>query len=471
MSKLKAFNIGATNLKISPFLQDQGQVLYALNVKRDLLGGWKKRAGYTTYLGTPDNAQVNSLFSWTQNDGTTLHTYRASGSALYHSIGGTGAWTLSGGGTITDGAHFGHAVLDNTLIGGDGTAATRHTTSGTGFTDTTSAPLAEHWVDYQGRVWAARGTAVAGTNTDMFYSTVGTASDWTADSSSIRIPGAGRVNAVYKTNDRIVAGKDSGEMFQYDGYTLTDLSTNLGPSSPYSVGDVEGYKVYLNRLGVYGHGGGKPDILSNPIERLIYNDAGSAIAGTTFDNAPGIQYRYNWYCSVGTVADDLIEQTTPDAVMVYNFQQDEWTTWQFANRPTAFGTYQDLSGNEQMIFGDSGGQCYQLAGTATSDNGTPIEVQLVGFIHGGTFEEKKWNWIEGQFNPGCRAKIAFAISDTFNPRTLNWQEVGFAKDGVVSYRFPSGTRGCFLFWKIYEYSTSTAFRFNGWEFDAEVIPH
>ena len=471
MAKVPVFNIGALNLKVSPFLQGNGQVLHALNVTRDTVGAWKKRSGYITFLGAADGSQINTLASWTQNDGTSLFVYRASGSTLYHSVGGTGAWTTSGGGTITAGAHFGFTVLDNTLIGGDGTTATRHTTSGTGFTNTTGAPLAELWSEYQGRVWGARGTSVSGTATDMIHSTTGTATDWTTDSSSIRIPGPGRINSLFKVGDRNVAGKDSGQMFRYDGFSLVDLSTDLGPSSPYSVGEIEGYRLYLNRRGFYGYGGALPEIISNPIERQIYNSAGSGIAGTTFDNAPGIVHNYDYLCSVGTITDNLTQRTVPDCVMKYDFQLDEWVNWRFANRPTAFGIFQDLNGVNQLIFGDSIGQAYQYAGTATSDNGNPIEVQLMGFLHGGSFEDKKWNWISGQFSPGCRAKIQIALSDTFSPRTLNWQEIGDAADGVVDYRFPSNSRGKFLFWKIYEYSSDTPFQFFGWQISADEINH
>jgi hypothetical protein len=471
MPKLNTYSVPSLNLKLSPFLQQTGAVLRALNVERDSIGGYKKRPGYNTFLGTPDNSQVNTLFSWVQNDGVSNFVYRTSGSALYHSIAGTGDWTLSGNGTITNGGHFGHAVLDNTLIGGDGTTPTRHTTNGTGFSDTTGAPLAEHWEDYQGRVWAARGTAVSGTNTDMFYSTVGTATDWTTDASSIRIPGPGRVNSLFKAYDRLQVSKDGGNMFRWDGYSLIDLATNVGPSSPYSIGNLEDFRVYLNREGYFGYSGAKPTIISNPIERQIYNNSGSAIAGTTFDNAPGINNRYHYMCSVGTITDDLVGVTIPDAIHRYNFQLDEWTNWQFADRPTAFGTYQDINSNEQVIFGDATGQCYQLSGTALSDNGKPIEVQLMGFIHGGSLDDKKWNYITGVFNPGCRAKMAIALSDTFSPRTLNWQEIGDAIDGVVDYRFPAGSRGKFCFWKIYENSKSTPFQLYAVEFDAVEIPH
>ena len=471
MPTIRSSNLSALNLKVSPLgLTTPGQVISALNVRRDMIGAWKKRQGYTTYLGTPDNAQVNSLFSWTRNDGTSLFVYRASGSALYHSVGGTGAWTLSGNGTITYRGHFGFSVLDDVLIGGDGTAATRHTSTGTSFTDTTAAPLAELWTEFQGRVWAARGTAVSGTNTDLFFSTTGTATNWQTDSSSIRIPGPGRINSVMKVSDTIVATKDGGNIFRYDGDTLIDLATDLAPSSTYSIGEKEQFRIYLNRIGFMGFGGARPEILSNPIERQIYNTAGSGIIGTTFDSAPGICFKYDYYCSVGTITDDLIYQTIPDCVQKYDIQLNEWVNWRLANRPTAFGTFQDITGVDQMIFADSGGQCYQLSGTATSDNGKPIESGLIGFIHGSSLEPKDWKYIRGLFNPGCRAMISYAISDTFTPRTLEWKTIGNAIDGVVEYMFP-GERGVFLFWRIYENSQDAPWQFYGWEVDADVVTH
>lgn len=472
MSTLKAFKLSGLNLKISPLaLNDPGQVIYALNVKRDLIGGYKKRQGYTTLLGTADGSQVNSLFSWTQNNGTILNLYRASGSILYHSVQGTGAWTTSAGGTITAGAHFGHTVLNDTLIGGDGTAASRHTTNGTGFTINTSAPLAELWASYQDRVWGAKGTAFSGTAADMAYSTTGTATDWTTDSDTVRVSGAGRINSLFVAGDRLTPSLEQGNIFKYDGFQMRNLSTNMAPSSPYSIGNIEDFRIYLNRKGVFGYSGGKPEILSNPIERLIYNDSGSAIAGNTFDNAPGISYRYDWLCSVGTITDDLIHETIPDAVLKYDVQLDEWVTWRFADRPTAFGTYQDTNGDEQLMFGDSAGQCYQLAGTATSDDGSAIESGLIGFIHGGSLDEKEWKYIKGLFNPGCKAKVSFALSDTFSPRTLQWKDIAFAKDGVVEEHFPAGSRSIFLFWRIYESSTDQPWECHGFQYEANLIKH
>jgi len=464
MADLKAFNIESLNQTVSPFLQGNGQVLRALNVKRDTLGGYKKRSGYITYLGTADGESINSLWSWQTNAGST-NTYRASGTELYHSVDGTGAWTVSDGGPFTDGTQVFRGVTADTMLVSQLGGTTRHTTNGTSFSDTSGAPTeALGFEEYEGRMWAI------GTESDSFYSTVGTPTDWTTDSSSINIPGAGRLSTIFKSGDRLIHGKTSGKMFRWDGYNLRDLSTNLAPTSPYAIGEIEGYRTYPTRVGYMGYGGGMPEIISNPIERQIYNDAGSGIAGTTFNNAPGIAYRYDYYCSVGTLTDDLTGETIPDCVHKYDYQMDEWVNWQFANRPTSFGTYEDESGNEQLIFGDSGGQAYQLSGTATDDNGSPIEVQLMGFLHGGNFNEKKWNSLLGMFNPGCKAKIQIALSDTFTLSTLQWEDLGDAKDGVVEHQFPAGSRARFCFWKIYESSTTTPFQFYGWQFNAYVIP-
>lgn len=462
---------GALNLAINPLAIKEGELIRTLNVERDFIGGWKKRSGYNTFLGTPDNSQVTTLFSWTQNDGTSLNVYRKSGGTLYYSSQGTAAWAICGGGTLTANSHIGNTVIDNTMIIGDGTAATRHTTNGTSFANTTAAPLAEHWTEFQGRGWGARGTAVSGTNTDMFYSTVGTLTDWTTDSSSIRIPGAGRVNSLFKAADRLIPTKDLGQIFRYDGNDLLDLATDLGPSSPYSLGEVEGFRIYLNRKGFFAYGGNRPELISNSVERQIYNDAGEGITGTVFDNAPGIIHRYNYLCGVGTVTDDLTDEEVSDCIMKYDYQLNEWVNWKFANRPYAFCSYKDATGVDQLIFGDNGGQCYQISGTALSDNGLPIEVVMEGLLHKGTLQEKKWNWIKMLFNPGSRGQVQVAITDSIEKQSKKWINVGQTTSGVVEYSFPEGSRGIFCFYKIIESSREARFQYLGLEYSADIIQH
>jgi len=466
----RVYNLGELQLNVSPFLQKEGGLLRCVNVERDGFGYYKKRRGYGTYLGTADNSKVNSLFSWIRNDGTTFHNYRYSGSTLYYSKQGTGAWTVPTNGTFTNNSYIGHAVLDDVMILGDGTAATKHTTSGTLMIDTTAAPKSSQFIDYQGRIYSGRGTANAGTDTNWFYSTTGTSTDWTTDSSSIRIPGEGKILSSFKSSDRGIITKDTGNIFKWDGDYLIDTATNLGPSSPYSIASIEGYKLWLNRKGFYGFGGVRPEIVSNAIQRQIYNDSNTGIIGSMFDVAPAGIYKYDYFCAVGTITDDLTGEPVPDCVMKYNFQDNEWANWQLANFPTSFMTYKDAAGDEQLVFGDSTGQCYQFDPTAVSDNGKPIESTLMGVLHLGAPEsDKKFNYIWAFTNPGCRAKIQVAISDTFTKGKLNWIDLKQTRDGVMEARFPQGSRGKLLFWKLYEKSTEAKWIFYGFSINSDVI--
>jgi len=464
MAIVRVYNLAGLNLKVSPFLHKEGDMIRCLNTENDQIGAKKKRPGYVTYLGTADGVQVNTLFNWTKNSGTQLWNYRASGSILYYSTQGTGVWTTCGNGTITDGNHVGHAVLEDTLIVGDGAGSTRFTTDGTSFSNGTGAPEADHFAQYQERIWCG------GTSSDLYYSTTGTPSDWTSDSSSIKIPGAGKINGVFKANDRLAITKNSGLMFRYDGYNLVDMATDLAFTSPYSVGEVEGYRVGLNRLGFFGYGGDRPEIVSNPIEKQVYNDAGEGIAGTVFDNAPGVCHRYDYLCSVGTVTDDLTDEEVADCIEKYDYQADEWSNWKFAHRPTAWLSYKDATGNQKLIFGDANGQCYTYGGTATNDNGETVETVMELVIHGGVPEtEKKWNWLWAFFNPGCQAKVQVAMGNTFTKGKKKWIDLGDCSNGVAEFKFPQGSRSRLLFVKIYEASRNTRFNLYGFSYDADPI--
>jgi hypothetical protein len=470
MSITRVFNLGELQLKVSPFLQKEGSLLRCLNVERDATGNYKKRRGYTTYLGTADGFRVNSLFSWIKNDGTTFHNYRYSGSTLYYSKQGTTAWTAPTNGTFTTNSYMGHEVLDDVMIVGDGTAPTSSSTSGTLFGTVAGAPRSSQFIEFQGRIYAGRGTANSGTDTNWFYSSTGTATDWTTDSSSIRIPGEGKILSSFKSSDRGIVTKDTGNIFKWDGDNLVDTVTNLGPSSPYSIASIEGYRLWLNRKGFYGFGGVRPEIVSNAIERQIYNDANTGIIGSQFDVAPAGIYKYDYFCAVGSLTDDLTGETVPNCVMKYNFQDNEWANWSFANFPTAFGAYKDEAGNEQLIWGDAGGQCYKLSGTALSDNGQPIETAMMGMLHFGNPEtDKKFNYIWAFSSPGCQAKVQVAVADTFTKGKLNWIDLKQTKDGVMEARFPAGTQGKLLFWKHYEMSKDAKWTFYGFSVDKTDI--
>lgn len=462
MSTFNNYNLGGLNQQLNPLIQQPGEFIQLINVDSQPFGAKTKRPGYGTYL-TSLGTRIDTLFDWQRNNGTQFWNYAAAGGTLFYSTQGTGAWTVCGNGTVTDGTIF-QDVLEDTLVITSPTGTTRHSTNGTSFTDTVSAPAGGVGViQYQNRIW------IPGTSSNLFYSTTGTPTDWTSDPSSIAIPGEGKLLSGFKSADRLVVSKNSGVMFRWDGFNLVDLATDLGPTSNRSIANVEDFRFYLNRQGYFGFGGGKPQLISNPIQPQIYNNAGSAIVGTVFDNAPSGKFKYDTYTAVGTVTDDLTNETINNCIQKYNFQQNEWFNYDFANLPTAFNTYKNASGVEQFIFGDSTGQCYTFGGTNISDNGQVISATMQMIYHAGIPQyDKKWDWIYLFFNPGCEATIQVACENTFNKDSKKWVDLGQAQNGVVTYGFPPNTRSKLLFVRIIESSQNARFTFYGLSCDYKV---
>lgn len=458
------FQTGGLNTYVSPLLGD-GVLIHAVNVDTFPYGAKTKRQGYNAFLGNPDNSQVQSLFSFHNigNDSTKFNLYKASGSLLYYSLQGTGSWTVAGNGTITPGGHFGHAVLDNVLIGGDGVTNSRYTTDGTTFVDATLAPKAEHWEQYQNRVYAF------GTASSLFYSTTNDATNWntsgTSDSNSLEIPGAGKGNGLIKVADKLVACKSNGAMQKWDGYSLIDMCTEYGPSSPYSFGNIEGYRFFINQYGHYGFGGAMPQILSNVVQRQFYNQNDTGIAGTLLPTAPGVSHVHDHFVSMGTITDDFTQRVIPNSILKYDYYKSEYLNWSFYNNPTAYCSYKDATGKQQLIFGDVNGQCYQLA-NVTTDNNQAIPMEMVYFINGKMpHVNKNWRWWRGFFNPGCEARVQIAVSNVFDYQSLIWSELGDASSGFIEYHFddPKNNTGRFLFVRIYESSKNSRTTFYGQE--------
>lgn len=468
MSNQKITTVGGLNLYVNPLERNSGEMIKAVNITSDFYGTKKKRSGYNTFLTAVDGSAINSLFSFYKNDGTQFWLYRASGSKLYSSAQGTGAWTVTGNGTISAGASVGYAVLDNTLVIGDGVGSTRYTTNGTSFTNGSLAPIAASFEQYQNRIYAA------GTASDLFYSTTGDATNWstsgTSDSSSFKIPGAGKLRKIFKNNDRLVATKEGGAMFRWDGYALLDLATDLGPTSANSADQVESNWFWLNRLGIFNYSGDRPMLISNPIQRQIYNTSGSAIAGGVFSTAPGAVHRYDYFCGVGTITDDYTKETITNALIKYDYNKNEFMNWSLADNPTAMHSYKDANGVQQFIFGDSTGNCYKFSDTTYADNEDAIEAQMMFSVDAGVIElDKKWNWIWFYFNPGCQATVQIACTDNLSPNITRWVDIGDVSAGIVRYKFPQGSRSKFLFIRIHESSQTTPFTFYGMSYDAEPI--
>lgn len=464
----RVFNIGGLNLYTNPLLRQPGQLLKAVNVQSDPYGAKTKRVGYGTFLGTANGSAIKDLFKWEKNDGS-FFLYRKSGARLYYSISGTGDWTVAGNGTVDASAHVGYAVLGDTLVVGDGVGSTRHSTDGSTFTNTTLAPISNSLVEYQNAIYAA------GTSSTLFKSTDGDATNWattgTANSTSFDIPGAGKLTKIHKVNDYLVAHKSSGLSFTWDGYSLRDLSTDRGPSSPYSVGETEGYKFWINRMGHYGFGGDSPQLLSNAVQPFFYSNNGSAIAGTAFDTIPATCHRFDYFAAIGTVTDNLTNESISNAWLKYDFQKNEYLTWKTTNFPTSMLSYKDASGDTKLIFGNAVGQCYKFDEATYTDSGSSIDSEMIFVDDFGVPDlDKEWRWITLMFNPGCKASVAVCATDTFAKEAKTWIPLGDASTGVLQVRLPAeAARSKLLFVQIYEASKDPGFTFYGYTIDAEIV--
>src|SRR3990167_408298 len=463
MSTLRAFNLQRLQLGLSPFLQTEGQFTRLVNVDPYPIGAMSKRAGYGTTLNSVGGT-VTSLWDWHNGSGTQFWNYAASGGSVYYSTQGTGNWIIAGNGTMTDNARIGFGVLEETMLIGDGTAASRHTTSGTDFTNTSAAPVAFDFQDYTDQRMYAIGSQ------QLFWSTPGTPTGWVTDSSSINIPGPGHLRSLMKVADRLVTTKNSGVMHRYDGYNLFDLSTKLGPSSPYSIGEIEDYRFYLNRKGYFGFDGNRPEIVSNSIRPQVYNELGSGIVGGTFNNAPAVSHKYDYMCAVGTVTDDFTNESIANCMQIYNYQLDNWRNYSMGTPVTAMWSYKDNNENEQLIFGDNAGQCYLFGGTQTTDNGLPIESIMEFLYHGGAPElDKKWNYSWLFFNPGCQAHVQYSYADTFVKGKKQWISAGDTASGVVEIQHTAGAQSKLLLVKITESSRTARFTYYGMACDYDPL--
>lgn len=483
-----------------------GVLIHALNVVGFPLNGFSKRPGYGTFLGTL-GAQVNTLFSYSPyptGSGTQLFLYAAAGSQLYYSSQGTGAWTVAqgsaggdSGGTITNGNHVGYAVLNNVLILGDGAGSTRHTTVGTVFSNTSLAPVAQYFSQFHNRIYTSDGTSG-----NLQYSVSNDATNWntggTSDSSSFVVPNEGGILNHFVAGDRLNIIKQRGDMFNWDDTTLVDMSTKYGPSSPWSLGNIDNTWYWLNQYGVFTFDGANKSLISNPIQRQIYNRQNTGVGTAAYGTAPAVGHIWDYLVAVGTITDDFTGRQINNAIIRYDFQKNQFTNWSFNDAPTAFHSYYDINNKRQLIFGGTAGQVFQLDPTMTSDNGVPIQTELVylftyasqaesftpssaSAISGLTWE-KKWNYIRLFFNPGDEVNIQFAFSNTLTYQHLKWSEAINSNnrtgdyyqvsDGVVEIRFPNDPnnlpRSRFMFLRIYDNSDNSAWTYYGCMIDCDL---
>jgi hypothetical protein len=465
MSTVRHTNIAGLNTYLNPLNRNGIGMIRAVNVVSYPYGAKTKRSGYTPIGTVPSGTTVTDLFSWEKGDGSKF-LYASSGGNLYCSIAGTGSFSACTNGAVS--GTVSHDVLNDTLVIADGVGSTRHTTNGTAFTDTILAPVMVSVAMFQNRIYGG------GTASTLFYSSANDATNWstsgTSDSNSLQIPGAGRILSVFASNDRLLASKTSGMMYKWDGYSLLDMSTDMGPTSPKSLASHEGNQFWFNDHGIMGYNGARPENMSVAVQPMIFNTSFTGITGTQLLKIPATCHKFTYYSSIGTVTDDVTGYSISDCVMRYDVQKNELLTWKMANAPTAWTACNDINNDNQLYFGDDNGIIYKVDGTVSSDNGSPIESIMEFIIDLDKPEdEKKWDWLTMFFNPGCQAKVAYSCSNTFVKDRRDWKEMGDCTSGVMRFRFPADSRSRLLFIRIYENSKDSGFSFYGMTIKGDVI--
>lgn len=477
-------------------LQVDGQMIHGVNVVQFPSGGMSKRPGYTTFLNNPDGSVVNSLFIWQFQNSGTFYAYRASGSQLYSSFMGTGNFTPTTGGSISPGQHVGYTIFNNVLTVGDGVNPLLNSVNGTTFTSPGSAPVAQYLTTFQDRVYTTDGTSG-----NLQYSTANDPTNWqdsgTSDSSFLLIPTDGALGNLFVAANYLNITQTRGNMYNWDGTTLTNMATTYGPSSPWSIAQIDDVFFWTNNVGQFQYDGAQKTVISNPIQRQFYNRQNTGISSTSWGTMPSTGYIWQYLTAVGTFTDDFTGRTVTNGVIAYDFQKTQYLNWSFNDPPTALYSYVDVNLKRQLIFGNAAGQCFQLNTNATSDNGNPIPTEMVyvfdyaqqstGFnqtsasmVSGSTYE-KLWKSIRLFFQPGDEMNIQFAFSNSLTYQNLTWSEVINTKigdgnywhieDGAVEIAFPINQnnlpRSRFLFIRMYESSTTSAWSYYGASIVAE----
>ena len=463
MAKLRVYQFGGVKQKLSPFLHEDGDLLVCENLDNYPTGAKTKRSGYEKFLGTLPST-VSSLFVYPNPSNSNITYYANSGSILYHSLQGTGAWTISGSGTFSGQRPVGYGAMGTVLMAGDG-SVTRHSTNGTSFTDTTLAPAGNKFAEFRQRMFIADGTT-------LYASELGSPTGWslstTNPSYSEPIDGYGVIGAIFSVNDEVVVTKTGGQITHFDGYRKYVSPSNDAPGFFNSVAKLDGVIFYVNPEGACGFATERQKI-SDAIQPLFYNNTGSYPSSEFLRSlAQGVAFNDNYYCYIGTTTSDIYPQTISNCIVKYDMPRNEWSWYKIPTRIYS-ALYDYTEDGYGWMFGGNG-QVYRFNPTVTSDDGQAISAQMIGFLH---FKEpdrdKRINRIIATASPGCGATFQIAMTDTISLDSLQWIDIGDLYTGTRKFAPDVELRGRFMFYRLYESSTDKPFTFYGFTVDFDYV--
>src|SRR5690606_22086583 len=162
----------------------------------------------------------------------------------------------------------------------------------------------------------------------------------------------------------------------------------------------------------------------------------TGIPGTLFPDLAGGEYFYHYYLSEGSWTDPMTGYSLNNAVLVYDYLQNQYHNNQWPFLPTSYGQYTDKDGVTWMRLGSEEGQVYRVNPAATDDDGEAIEAYMEGLsiIKQGFKDNKDYRaWVHT--NPGCQAKLQFSLTNNLNQATRQWFDVGDLTSGITYVEF------------------------------------
>lgn len=352
-------------------------------------GLWKKRPGYTLpFSATGDLLDVIEITDFLKNDGTsylialtTQHAYSLSGTSWVQEL------ALASARQVTD--KWFSAVIGNEIYITNGVDSIYKASTLGGAGGNFSAVTWDTTTDSQGNtgISITRANVVLAVNSRLLFFNTNSSTDgeqpfrmyWTevADYDRVhstnflnldyspapiihaRILGSGLI-AVYKT-DSVVTVQNTG-----DPPFMARFRAMVGLLSPKAVCDVPDGHFFVGTTGFYLYNAG----------RVV--PIGDAKVVPYFFDSLNYSAKDNVYCFSNFRERELYilypsgASTQPDKVLVYNWNYDTWSEWNFN---AWCGFYRYITENPPAIYyGDTGGNVRKSGGT--TDNGSAISTKI-----------------------------------------------------------------------------------------------
>lgn len=451
-------------------LMPDGSYRLIMNLDDDIVGGLRVRRGESA-VGSQvqDNKVCLGLYNFRDSgsgtDNQLIAVFNDSGdsNAVTSYLDG-GSWSaISGGSSFTADAKFRFTTfLDYVFMVNSANDAIKswdgNTGNSWGTTNLTSAPSGKFIDVYKDRVLVAGTTA----NPDRVYKSSlpssGTISwDTTNDWVDVNPEDGQNITALANNGTYELIWKERA-FYRWNGKALEpDLIYDIGCTSQESVATRNGVTFFFNPYGIYITNGGRPQVISRPIQRWI-----DAISGSYFTEVSGAVDEDNYYCSIGDVTVD--GESFTNVVLVYSISRQRWRIYTYGEEIRYMARYTDSSGLFAIVAGNDDGDVWQLNNGTTDAAGNAISFDLrTPKLHFGSFVKEKTMtdlFCFAENMPGAKTFVTTdkqAITQTLEMKsTFTAREQGLSIEGryfeMALRGAAQGTRGLFHGWALNDLS-------------------